>query len=186
MPLRRILTEHRAAIIPLAIVLVANLAAYGLVVYPLGVKSATAQSRSAQALAARRAAEADEAAARARVASREKAQQELGVFYGKVLPADLAAARRLTYTIPELAEKSDVRFLGHRWDDDPDKKSGLGHLKFRVELQGEYEQLRRFIYSVETAPEFVIIDGVTLAQADPNKPLTLTLDLSIYYRPNGA
>jgi len=53
-------------------------------------------------------------------------------------------------------------------------------------LQGDYESFRQFIYELETSPEFVIIDDVTLTQTDPNKPLTLTLDLSTYYllRPN--
>ena len=30
-------------------------------------------------------------------------------------------------------------------------------------LQGDYESLRQFIYELESAPEFVIIDDVTLA-----------------------
>jgi hypothetical protein len=41
--------------------------------------------------------------------------------------------------------------------------------------------VRRFIYELESAPEFVIIDGVTLAQGDSGKPLTLSLELSTYY-----
>ena len=49
-------------------------------------------------------------------------------------------------------------------------------------LQGDYESFRQFIYELESAPEFVIIDDVTLAQNDPTKPLTLTLQLSTYYR----
>jgi hypothetical protein len=49
-------------------------------------------------------------------------------------------------------------------------------------LEGDYEHLRRFIYELETSPAFVIIDDVTLAQNDPEKPLTLTLELSAYYR----
>ena len=48
--------------------------------------------------------------------------------------------------------------------------------------QGDYESFRQFIYELESAPEFVIIDDVTLAQNDPDKPLTLTLELSTYYR----
>lgn len=186
----RILHEQRRFVIPLAIAALANVAAYALAVYPLGVKSATARSQAESAAAAMLAAQADYASAQARVAGRARAEQELGVFYGKVLPADLAAARRLAHTsIPQLAQKSDVRFQASRWDDDENRKPGsLGHLKVRVELQGDYENLRRFIYTLETAPPFVIIDDVTLAQAESDKPLLLTLDLSIYYRPgaNGA
>ena len=49
-------------------------------------------------------------------------------------------------------------------------------------LSGEWESIRQFIYDVESASEFVIIDDVTLSQNDPGKPLTLTLELSTYFR----
>ena len=49
-------------------------------------------------------------------------------------------------------------------------------------LQGEYESLRQFIYELETAPEFVIIDDVTLAEGEAGKPLTLTLDVDLLPR----
>jgi hypothetical protein len=49
-------------------------------------------------------------------------------------------------------------------------------------LEGDYEGLRRFIFDLESAPEFVIIDEVTLSQSDPTKPLTLALDMSTYFR----
>ena len=47
---------------------------------------------------------------------------------------------------------------------------------------GEWESIRQFIYDVESASEFVIIDDVTLSQNDAGKPLTLTLELSTYFR----
>ena len=55
-------------------------------------------------------------------------------------------------------------------------------------LQGEYANLRQFIYQLENAPEFVIIDDMTLTEGQAEEPLTLHLDLSTYYtvRPNGA
>ena len=55
-------------------------------------------------------------------------------------------------------------------------------------LQGDYESIRRFIYEVETSPDFLIIDGVTLDKGEPARPLTLKLELSTYYRsrPNGT
>ncbi len=187
---RRIVAEQRRYVVPLAIAAVANLAAYLFVVYPLDMRSSTQQSRAAAAAASLRSAQAEYAAAENRATSRERAEQELGTFYGKVLPADFAAARRLTHTtIPELAQKSSVIFQKSSWEEDQTKSTGsLGHWKIRVVLQGDYENLRRFIYNLETAPQFVIIDDVTLTQAEAEKPLTLTLELSTYYRlaGNGA
>jgi hypothetical protein len=68
------------------------------------------------------------------------------------------------------------------------KTQRIGHLKIQMALQGEWEDVRRFIYELEASPSFVIIDDVTLAQTDLDQPLTLTLELSTYYRlgPNGG
>jgi hypothetical protein len=35
---------------------------------------------------------------------------------------------------------------------------------------------------LETTPEFIIIDDLTLSESEANKPLNLTLELSTYYR----
>lgn len=182
---KRILLEKRPFIGPLVLALVANVGVYAFVVYPLGVKSAGAATRAGQAAASLKAAEADHAAARALVAGKTRADQELATFYDKVLPPDVSSARRLTYaTIPELAKKSGVRFAERRTevDEASAKNTGLARLAIHVVLQGDYENLRRFIYELESAPEFVIIDDVTLTQSDQAKPLTLALALSTYYR----
>jgi len=181
---RRILVEKRVWLIPLALGIVANIAVYLLVVYPLAVKSAGAEDRAAAATLALQAAERDLAGARNLVAGKTRAEQELATFYNKVLPTDLPSARRLTYaTLPSIARKSNVKFVDRRLDVEPIKKdSRLGILKIETQWQGDYESLRRFIYELESAPAFVIIDNVTLAQSDPAKPLALALRLSTYYR----
>jgi hypothetical protein len=182
--LKRIVVEKRAWVIPLAIGILANIGVYLVVVYPLGVKSAGAEDRAAAAAQSLQAAERDFTAARNLVAGKTRAEQELATFYDKVLPSDLPAARRLTYaTLPELAEKSNVKFIDRRMEVEPLRKDAqFGALKIATQWQGDYESLRRFIYELERAPAFVIIDDVTLALIDVNKPLTLTLQLSTYYR----
>ena len=188
--LKRILVEKRSIVAPLVIALLANVGVYALVVYPLGVKSAGAADRAIAAELALKAAERDQVAARAFVTGKSHAEQELTTFYGKVLPADLSAARRMTYArLPALARKTNVKYEERRFEvDQAPKTARLGHLRIRMVLQGEYEALRQFIYELETAPEFIIIDDVTLSQGEANKPLTLTLELSTYYRlsANGA
>jgi hypothetical protein len=182
--LKRIVAEKRALLIPIAAGLLVNAAAYGLWVYPLGVKSAGAADRAAAASQALQAAARELEAARALVAGKARADQELATFYDKVLPADLSSARRLTYApLPSLARKSNVKFLGRHFDVEPPKKDArLGVLAVRTQWQGDYESLRHFIYELESAPAFVIIDDVALSQNDPDKPLTLILQLSTYYR----
>src|SRR5256885_6649735 len=107
MPLwKRIVAEKRALIVPLVIGVIANAAAYALWVYPLGVKSAGAADRAANATRSLQAAERELAGARELVAGKARAEQELSTFFDKVLPADLASARDLTYaTLPSLARR---------------------------------------------------------------------------------
>ena len=62
---RRVLTEKRSLVAPLAIAVVVNIAAYVLVVYPLGARVRGAEARSQRAIEAAQAAERDFAAAKA-------------------------------------------------------------------------------------------------------------------------
>lgn len=188
---KRILVERRSLIIPIAAGAVLNLAAYALWVYPLGVKSAGQGARAAAAAQALRSAERDFAAARALVTGKTRADEELSTFYDKVLPATESDARRQTYSpLVALAKKANVKFAERRTAPDPalPKNSRVGRLQIRMVLQGEYEALRKFIYDVESSPEFIILDDVTLSQNEPGKPLTLILEMSTYYRleANGA
>jgi hypothetical protein len=187
---RRVLHENRRYLWPLVAVLLLNLVVYGLVVYPLGVKSATAVDRAAAAADVRAAAERDMAAAAALVAGKSTAEKELATFYQKVLPPTLDAARRLTYAkLPALARKANVKFEERRSEiDQQPKNSRLGRLQTRIVLEGDYESLRQLLYELETTPEFLIVDDVSVSQPDVNKPLMLTLNVSTYYRlaANGA
>jgi len=188
---KRILREWRSLIIPIAAGAVLNAAGYALWVYPLGVKSAGAGERAAHAAAALQSAARDVAAARALVTGKSRADEELSTFYDKVLPATESDARRQTYSmLPTLARKTNVKFAERRTEPDTaiPKNARVGRLKIRMTLQGEYEELRQFIFDVESAQQFLIIDDVTLSQNDPGKPLTLTIELSTYYRlgVNGA
>ena len=181
---KRILVEKRALIIPLLLGVVGNIAAYALWVHPLGVKSAGAAERAAVAAQSLQVAERELDAARDLVAGKSRADQELATFFDKVLPADLPSARRLTYaTLPSLARRSNVKMVDRRFEVAKlEKNARLGLLKVHTAWQCDYESFRRFVYSLESAAPFVIIDDVTLAQGDPTKPLTLTMDLSTYYR----
>jgi type II secretion system (T2SS) protein M len=186
--LKRILVEKRSLVVSLVIAIIVNIGAYGLVVRPLEQKTLGASDRAAAAAAALRAAERDHAEATSLVTGKTLADQELSTFFDKVVPADLPAARRMTYaSLPALARRSNVKYQQRHTDVEPPQKNArLGHLQIGMVLQGDYESVRRFIYALETAPDFVIIDDVSLIQSEPGKPLTLTLMLSTYFRlPNG-
>jgi hypothetical protein len=185
---RRILLEKRAIILPLAIALVANVLAYGIVVRPLEVKSAGAADRARQTAVALTAAEKELATARALVSGKADADQELSSFYQKVLPADLASARRLTYaSLPELAKKTGVRYEARSAsNEDSERAAKLGHMKLTMVVRGDYRNIRQFIYELESAANFVIIDDLTITQKSANEPQQLTINMSTYFRDKGV
>jgi len=188
--LRRVVDEHRSLVLTLVVALVCNIAGYALVVRPRGIKSAGAAERAAAAARAVRAAELELATARGLVEGKSRADEELNAFYQKVLPADLSAARRMTYaSLPALARKTNVRYEQRSSSvEKSDEKARLGRLTIRMVLQCDYESFRDFIFQLESAPEFVIIDDVTLTEGTANQPLALTINLSTYFRlgSNGA
>jgi hypothetical protein len=190
--LKRIVAENRAIIVPLAIALLANLLAYFIIVRPLGVKSAGAAERAAAAALSLRAAEQEVTTARALVAGKSTADEELSAFYQKVLPASQDAARRMTYaSLPALARKANVEYETRTTaidDSSREKEKRLGRMTIRMVLHGEYESLRQFVFDLETAPEFVIIDDVVFVEGQNTEQLTLTVNMSTYYRleANGA
>lgn len=184
---RRILHEKRALVFPLVIALAANVFAYALIVRPLQMKSAGAADRARQTAVALAAAESDLAQARSLVGGKSEADQELASFYQKVLPGDLTTARRLTYaSLPELAKKTGVRYDARTANnEDTEKTTKLGHMKLKMVLQGDYRNIRQFIYELESAPEFVIIDDLTIAERTPGEPQTLTINMSTYFVDKG-
>ena len=194
--LRRALTERRGSLMFVGIGIVANLLFYALVVYPLSVRSAGAADRAAQAAGQRQTAEREVQLAKGLVSGKAQAEEELNAFYKKVLPASVSAARSLTYVpVIEIARRNDVNYVNRVYEDpnelNPEAGQKLGvslkRLTTRVVLQGEYESIRAFIYELEQAPEFVVIDQVVLLEAEAGEPVTLTISLSTYYRePNAA
>ena len=182
--LQRILTEKRALVFPLLVGLMVNVGIYALVVYPLNRRAAGAVDRAARAAEALRAAERDQAAAQSLVTGKARAEEELATFYDRVLPADYVSARRMTYTrLPALARKAEFGYQSGASEVDVSiKNSRIGRLESRMVLQGDYQSFRRFIYEVESSPEFLIIDSVTLTQSEAERPLLATLEVSTYYR----
>jgi Tfp pilus assembly protein PilO len=188
--LARVVREHRLILIPLVVALVANLGVYLVMVRPMANRSAGAAELAAAATQAVEGAAREQAAAADLVAGKARADEALDAFYGKVLPGNLTAARRLTYSsLPALAQRTKVHYETRRFDAvEAEKDARVATLKIRMVLQGEYANLRQFIYQLESAPEFVIIDQLTLTEGQAGETLTLHLDLSTYYtvRPNGA
>ncbi len=182
--LRRILREHRAWIWPLAVLLAVNVVAVAAGVLPMSrsVRSADVRAKAAAADAA--AAATELAAATTARDGRDTATRELAVFYRDVLPADVAGARRLLQLrVAQLARAHDVTFARSVATPEHIKGSDLDRLHASVELVGRYRDVRDFLYALETADDFVVVDSIVLAEGeDISAPLDLTLVVSTYYK----
>lgn len=183
---RRVLAEKRRVIWPLATAVIANLALLALVVYPLAKKVAggeqAAQAAAAELAAARR----DHALARATVSGKEMADTALRQFYSSVLPPDLSGARRSMSKIDQLLARSNLQ--RGRADMQPEevRDSQLAKLTVDVDFSGSYADVRRFIYAVETSPEFMVVENIELAQQQDGKPgLRVTATIATYFRAGG-
>lgn len=181
---RRIFAEKRRLIYPLITAIVLNLALYAAVIYPLSLKEAggerAAQLADAQLKAARR----DYESARATATGKVAADAELEKFYTAVLPPDQSAARRITFLkIEQLAKAAHVTVLNRQFDPKPERDSTLGKLSIAIALTGQYRDVRRFIYDLETAPEFLILENVALQQgAENDRGLSVNIKVATYYR----
>jgi Tfp pilus assembly protein PilO len=185
--MRRVMAEKRRYIYPLVAVLAANVALLMGVVYPLSKKVATGEQQARDAAAALAIAKRDHAAARATVSGKDTADAELKKFYSAVLPPDMSAARRLTYVkIDELARKANITRGRSNSKDTQDRDSELGKLTVEHGFTGQYRDIRRFIYELETTPEFLIVEHVGLTQGTGSSGnLNLTVRVATYFRAGG-
>ncbi len=116
-------------------------------------------------------------------AGKARADEQLRRFYDEVLPRNLAGARAITYArLALMAEQVNLRYERRSTTPGRERGNPLARLHTTLVLAGEYRDVRRFIYQLETSPEFVVIEEVLLEQgpADTSE-LVLTLGISTYY-----
>ena len=183
-PLARVLREHRAALLPLGVVLLVNLGVLLVLVLPLSARVSTNEQRATAAERQRVVAQAELKRAEALRDGKAQATQDLDTFYKQVLPGNVTAARRiLLLHAQQLAREFNVQFQSGGTNEDEVDKSTLLRLTAQMRLSGDYEDIRGFIYALETSPDFLVIDKFALAEGiDQNAPLTVTLEVSTYYR----
>ena len=85
--------------------------------------------------------------------------------------------------LAQLARSHDVEFQSGAATTETLRDSTLERLHVNYSLTGDWDDIRQLIYEIETGPDFIVIDNVQLAEgSQANAPLSLTLDLSTYYR----
>jgi Tfp pilus assembly protein PilO len=190
LPIKRIFQEKRRLLIPALSGLALNLVLLAGVVYPLHLRVRTTEQRAQAAARELQAAERDEAAARGVAEGRSRTEAALKAFYKDVLPSNLAQARDvLLLHLAQLAEQHNLERSRRDFDQETDREGALTRMFISMSLQGDYDDIRQFIYQVESSTDFITIDSISLRQgSQPGAPLTLDLVLSTYYQsgPRGA
>lgn len=179
---RRVVAERRRLLIPLSLALFVNAGVYGLFAYPLSQRVANIEQREQAAEQALGSARREYTQASGALTGKARASTELASFYGDVLPQGLSGARRLTYLrLAQLARESGLDLRSSSATLTAPRGSTLMRLGVKMVLSGSWPDVRTFIHALETAPEFVVIDNVELAEGTEEGSLVLTLALSTYY-----
>jgi Tfp pilus assembly protein PilO len=182
-PLSRVAREHRAALLPLGFIIAVNLVVLGAVVLPLSRSVATNEQRAGTAARALQLAEADFKQAEALREGKTRATADLDTFYRQVLPSGVSAARRIfDLQLQQLARAHGVRFRSSNATENEMRQSSLNQLTYTMSFAGDWDDIRGFIYELETSPNFVLIDNIVLGEEVQSSTVTLALELSTYYR----
>ena len=181
----RIFAERRAVMVPLVLFLLANVGVLLGVVWPMkrAVDGADeAHYQATMSLAEARKVELD---SKARRNSKDRADVELKKFYSEILPVNLrGAVNVVNFFLQGVASESKLVFRSGQWEPEALKGSRLTRVSGTVTLLGDYANIRKFLYEVESAQEFVVIERVELAEANATQNdsrLELTLAVATYY-----
>lgn len=188
--LARIAVERRRVLLPLGIAAVVNLGVYALVVYPLSLKVAASERRVAAARVQLQAAERDEKNTRTALGRAEQASTDLLHFYRDRLPSSVEGARRMSYAkLASLADRHGLVVERRSYDREPAYGGRLHKIKMRMDLSGEYSDIRAFLHELEASPEFIVIEDLSLSEgASPGAPLSVAVTMATYFAgaPDGA
>ncbi len=181
--LKRVLHEKRTLFTVVALILAVDALLYAFAVFPYSNRLAAAETRAVRAEAQLDLARATYAALSQTSENKVGADGQLQRFYTEVLPVDLARARSISAPfLAQLAEDANLVLERRTSATEKARDSSLARLRTTMVLAGAYEDIRQFIYELETAPEFILIEEVILSQgAESSDGLVLTLGVSTYY-----
>ena len=182
----RILTEKRRIIVPLVLAAIANVVLYVVVVFPLSRQVASAEQQYRESHEQLNAARQELKMAQATVTGKQQADVALQKFYKDVLPTSRSVANTLTFTrLQQLAQQADVRLEGGQNQITQERGSTLSKQTTTYQLSGDYRDVRRFIYSLETAPEFIVLENIGLVSSGEDQQqrgLAMTLNIATYFQ----
>lgn len=181
--LKRAALDHSRILLVLGLVSFANVLVYVLLAYPLSHQAANTEQRDHDVELALTDARSEHKRVSDALAAEARVSTELETFYSDVLPRDLAGARRVTLLrLAQLARNTNLQYERASYEPHREDGSALTRLQVEMVLLGAYAEMRDFMYRLETASEFIVIDNVQLdADSTGDGSLVVTLNLSTYY-----
>ena len=117
----------------------------------------------------------------------ERAELELTKFYAEKLPRDPNTARKVTTAwLQQAVADAGLIFKNNHFDTDAVRDSQLTRVLVKFTLQGRYPAIRKLLYALETAEEFLVVDKVELAQSGSDAQISsglleVSLTVSTYH-----
>jgi Tfp pilus assembly protein PilO len=162
----RVYEERRRVMLPLIVLAAVSVATLLLAVWPLQRSVAATETAVLEATVDLAGAQRLERQARDAALGKRRADSELQTFYADVLPRDFATAAKTTNRwLQQAADDAGLEFKASHFDWDEVRDSRLSRAFSTVTLIGRYSNIRRFLYAVETASEFIVVEKVGLAEA---------------------
>jgi hypothetical protein len=177
-------------ILPLAVLVIANVAVLALLVLPRERRVASMTERVEESRHEAAMAQLTLTKVKEQRTSKALAEQQLKKFYEDVLPPGAREAQEMTkFALERLARESGVIEKNSQTGYEPVKESRLERFISRVVLDGPYQNIRRFLYALEMAQPFVVIEKVELSPSNESGMATgtqgntieVTLEISTYY-----
>jgi Tfp pilus assembly protein PilO len=182
---RRVFTERRGVVLPVVVALLAMIGVLVLGVLPLKRAVVSAQENALEERANLANARKEDMQAKAARTGKERADTELAKFYAEILPTSYGGAIDiLDHWLGDAAEEVQLRFRSGQWDTEDVRDSSLTKVTGKVTLTGDYNNIRKFLYNLETATEFVIVESVELSQSNVNQAnsaLEVAMSVATYY-----
>lgn len=181
----RVYEERRRVIVPLVILAAVSVATLLLAVWPLQASVAHTENAALEAMVDLANARRFERQAREAADSKRRADTELQTFYTDVLPRDFSTATKTTTQwLQQAARDAGLEFRASHFEWDVVRDSRLSRAFSTVTLVGKYGSLRRFLYAVETATEFIVIEKVGVAESTAQGSsgnLEVSLSVATYF-----
>ena len=181
---RRVMAERKGLVWPLLIGLAVNIGVLALGVFPLQASVAGDENRAMAVKMQLGEAQRMQRLANDTRASQVRADQDLKQFYSELLPGSNAEARDLLYgQLRIIALGNALKFASSTTQSEPVENSLLRRMDSTVSLNGDYANIRRFLYDLETAEEFYIVNSVKLGPSSrrDSGALEVLLGLSTYF-----